>query len=94
MYEGDHVWLEVKDGKGKNKLGAHTDATFDVLRRKTRTFLTQRGELVERVNSDRVVKEPASATADTRCELNATPEDLMNKRTDWREWLLEEILDN
>lgn len=66
---------------GKDKLRGHTKGTFAVLRRTTRTFVIQQGEMVERVNSDRVVNVPGPDTANTRMELEETPEDLVKKNS-------------
>lgn len=51
---GDYVWLEVKNGTEKNKLGVHTHGSFPDLEHTTRTFVIQRWDMVKRVNSDRV----------------------------------------
>lgn len=52
---GDYNWMDVLDGKAKEKLSGHTDGPFFVLDRTTCTFTIQLGDVAERANSDLVV---------------------------------------
>lgn len=55
--EGYYILLEVQNWKVR-KLSEHTDGPFLVLNRPTLTFVIQRGDVGERVNSDLVEWKP------------------------------------
>lgn len=51
---GDYLWLDTQGEKIKDKIGGHTEGPFLILYRTTRTFLIQRDDHVELVNSSNV----------------------------------------
>lgn len=51
---GEYLFRETQDGKGKDKLGLHTEGPFLVLHQNTRKFVVQLDYFVETVNSDPV----------------------------------------
>lgn len=59
MSGGDYVWLDVHDGNRYDRFRRNTAGPFEVLNRTTWNLFSQREKVVERVHSDRVVKEPA-----------------------------------
>lgn len=58
---GDFIYLNSEGGKRNGNLGGHALGPYYVLDSTSRTFLIQRDELVERVNSYRVTKAPPPA---------------------------------
>lgn len=74
-----------------DKLGGPSEGPFSVLRRSTPTIAIQLGDLVERVNINRLVKEPARTTVDTRRDLDATPEENARVKGHRGELLFQEI---
>lgn len=82
--EGYYVWLEVQDGKSKDKLGGHTEGPYRDLDGATRTFFLQRGDVVERVNSHWVLRATAHTSTSTRGELQATPKGRAEKNREGR----------
>ena len=90
---GDYVFLDPEDGgKKKKKLGGHAVGPYRVLENAIRTFVIQRGEEVERVNSDRVTRAPPPPDAPPRDPLAATTHDMVEKNCKGTAWLFEKIL--
>ena len=93
--QGEYVYLDPTDGTTKGtKLGNHPLGPYRVLANDRRTFFIQRGDKVERVNSDRITYAPPPPEVPPREPLEATPEDLAEKSTEGRAYLFDRIKDH
>ena len=92
---GEYVYLDPTDGTTKGtKLGNHALGPYRVLANDRRTFVIQRGDEVERVNSDRITYAPPPPEVPPPEPLEATPEDLAEKSTEGRTYLFDRIKDH
>ena len=94
----DKVYLDVDEsGFKRAKLSHGVAGPFRIISvdKKTNTVVIQRGDVVERVAMNRVVRAPASAAVDdTTDALQATPKDLADKVTEGETWVMKRILDH
>ena len=93
------VYLNVHDGLAKpGKLVHEVAGPFRVLKvDNTNTAVIQRGDVVERVSMDRLVRAPANAVVvgeEDAHELSATAKDLAEKNTDGESYAFKSILDH
>ena len=92
---GDYVYLDPTDGTTKGmKLGSHAFGPYRVLANDRRTFVIQRDDEVERVNSDHVTYAPLPPDVPPPEPLEATPEDLADKNTEGPTYLFDQIKDH
>ena len=79
----DKVYLDIEEGGiNRGKLSHGVAGAFRIVKveNSTNTVIIQRGDVVERVAMNRVVRAPCSATVDeTNAELQATSKDLEDK---------------
>ena len=96
LKQDDKVYLDVEmDGFKKDKLSHGVAGAFRVLEvdKDTNTVVIQRGDVVERVAMNRVVRAPASAEVDeSGPDLRATAKDLEEKVTEGETWVMKKIL--
>ena len=91
---GEYVFIDPTDGTTKGtKLGNHALGPFRVLRNDVRTFVIQRGDVVERVNSDRVAYAPTPANAPPPEPCDATEADL-DKNRDGPAYVVDDLLNH
>ena len=93
---GEAVYLDISDGAAKrDKLAFQVSGPFRILevQRKGNTVVIQRGDVVERVSMNRVVRSPSSAEV-VEPEHASTPEDLADKETEGEIWRFKKILDH
>ena len=92
---GEYVYLDQTDGTTKGtKLGNHALGPYRVLANDRRTFAIQRGDEVERVNSDRITYAPPPPEVPPPEPLEATPEDFAEKSTEGRTYIFDRIKDH
>ena len=95
---GDAVYLDVEEsGMKRSKLSHGVAGAFRVIKvdKDTNTVLIQRGDLVERVAMNRVVRAPASAPVDSPDDrFQATTKDIDDKVTEGETWVMKRILDH
>ena len=92
---GEYVYLDPTDGTTKcTKLGNHALGPYRVLANDRRTFVIQRGDEVERANSDRIPYASPPPEVLPPEPIEATPEDLAEKSTERRTYLFDRIKDN
>ena len=75
-------------------MGNHAFGPYRVLANDRRTFVIQRDDEVERVNSDRVAYAPPTPDVPPPEPLEATPEDLAEKNTEGPTYLFDQIKDH
>ena len=94
----DKVYLDVEEGGVKrSKLSHGVGGAFRIISidKDTNTLVIQRGDVVERVSMNRVVRAPASAQLDeTPDALQATSKDIAEKVTTGQTWVMKRILDH
>ena len=92
---GQYIYLDPRDGeKIDGKLGPIAEGPYRVLLNDKRTFVIQRGEVVERVNSDRVTYAPPPENAPRRLRFEASTADILSKNIDGRTYLVERLLEH
>ena len=92
---GQYVYLDPQDGqKTAGKLGHIAVGPYRVLLNDGRTFVIQRGDVVERVNSDRVTYSPPPPDAPTPLPFAANTADIIAKNIDGRTYLVDKLLDH
>ena len=92
---GQYIYLDPRDGeKVDGKLGPIAEGPYRVLLNDKRTFVIQRGEVVERVNSDRVTYAPPPENAPRRLRFEASTADILSKNIDGRTYLVEKLLEH
>ena len=98
LTDKDKVYLDVDDGAMKREKLLHGVAgAFRVIKidKATNTVVIQRGDVVERVAMNRVVRAPASAPVDdTPDNSQATTKDIEEKVTEGDNWVMKGILDH
>ena len=92
---GQYVYLDPRDGsKADGKLGAVAEGPYRVLLNDKRTFVIQRGEVVERVNSDRVTYSPPPPNVPPPKPFEATTADILEKNIDGQTFVVDELLEH
>ena len=98
LTDKDKIYLDVDDGAMKrDKLSHGVAGAFRVVKvdKETNTVVIQRGDVVERVAMNRVVRAPASAPVDDAPDaLQATTKDIEEKVTEGEKWVMKGILDH
>ena len=92
---GQYVYLDPRDGeKVHGKLGPIAEGPYRVLLNDRRTFVIQRGHVVERVNSDRITYAPPPNDSPPMMRYAATTTDILEKTIDGRTYLVDRLLDH
>ena len=92
---GQYIYLDPQDGqKTAGKLGHVAVGPYRVLLNDGRTFVIQRGDVVERVNSDRVTYSPPPPDAPAPLPFAANTADIVAKNIDGRTYLVDKLLDH
>ena len=98
LTDKDKVYLDVDDGAMKREKLSHGVAgAFRVIKvdKATKTVIIQRGDVIERVAMNRVVRAHASAAVyDTPDDLQATKKEIEQKVTEGDTWVMKGILDH
>ena len=92
---GQYIYLDPRDGeKVHGKLGPIAEGPYRVLLNDKRTFVIQRGEVVERVNSDRVTYAPPPENAPPILRFEASTADILEKNIDGQTYLVDKLLEH
>ena len=92
---GQYIYLDPRDGeKVHGKLGPIAEGPYRVLLNDKRTFVIQRGEVVERVNSDRVTYAPPPENAPPILRFEASTTDILEKNIDGQTYLVDKLLEH
>ena len=90
---GQYVYLDPRDGtKTDGKLGIVAEGPYKVLLNDRRTFVIQRGEVVERVNSDRITYSPPPPNVPSPKPFEATTADILEKNIDGTTYVVDALL--
>ena len=90
---GQYVYLDPRDGtKTDGKLGIVAEGLYKVLLNDRRTFVIQRGEVVERVNSDRITYSPPPPNVPSPKPFEATTADILEKNIDGTTYVVDALL--
>ena len=90
---GQYVYLDPTDGTTKGvKLVNHALGPYRVITNDKRTFVIQRGEQVKRVNADQVTYAPPPLNAPPPEPLEATEQDVRDKKLEGRTYVFDKIL--
>lgn len=90
---GGYKFLDPEDGgEKKKKITGHAVGPYRVLENAERTFVIQRWEKVEHVNSDRVTRVPPAPNMPPRGPYQAISDEVTAKTRERDAWLFEKIL--
>ena len=92
---GQYIYLDPRDGvkATPGKLGHIAVGPYRVLVNDGRTFVIQRGEVVERVNSDRVTYSPPPPDAPPLPPFAATTTDVLEKNIEGQTYVVDALID-
>ena len=93
---GQYIYLDPRDGvkATPGKLGHIAVGPYRVLVNDGRTFVIQRGEVVERVNSDRVTYSPPPPDAPPLPPFAATTADVLEKNIEGQTYVVDALIDH
>ena len=90
-----YIYLDPRDGeKIHGKLGPIAEGPYRVLLKNKRIFVIQRGDVVERVNSDRATYAPPHENAPPILRFEASTTDILEKNIDGQTYLVDKLLEH
>ena len=90
---GQFVYLDPRDGeKVHGKLGPIAEGPYRVLLNDRRTFVIQRGDVVERVNSDRITYAPPPPDTPPIHPFAASTQDVLAKSVEGQTYVVDRLI--